>query len=130
MSSTEEDDAKAIFANPYYVVSFADYLFDTQDTPLAREDWVLANAKLIKEMGAKEWLTELLACLATEPSDNPTYMVINPRQTVVFSDELHVEHEPIVDTDIWLEANMKMLKEIGAEEWLWQLLKVLEIVGP
>ena len=130
MDSTDEDDTKSMFANPYYAVSFADYLFKTQDTALAKEDWVLANTKLINKIGAEDWLTELLACLTTEPSDNPTHMVINPCQAVVFSNRLQGEHEAMVDTKTWLAANVKLIKELGTEAWLWQLLEVLETGGP
>ena len=130
MSQPDEEDAKNILINPFYAVSFADYLFKPHGTGLAKEDWVLANTKLIKEEGSTDWLKQLLVNLTTEPTENLKHMVMNPQQVVIFSERLYGVHEPIVDADTWLEANKKLMDKLGFEEWLYQLLNVLETGGP
>jgi hypothetical protein len=59
MSSPAEDNAKATFINPFYAITFADYLFKDQKIEIAKEDWVLENARLVGEMGSTDWLEQL-----------------------------------------------------------------------
>jgi len=124
-----EDNVRDSIINPYYSVSFAEYLFNDQELEVAKEDWVLKNSQLITEMGNTDWLEQLLLSLSTEPLDNPTYWFICPRKTVTFSDRLRGEHEPTVDIAVWVAANVKLMEELGNEKWLWQLLDVLETGG-
>jgi hypothetical protein len=126
MSSISEDDTKGALINPYYAIVFADYLFNAPGAPpLAREDWMLANYKLIDEVGVRNWLKELLDTLSKEPSDK-SHAFVNPGEAIVLSGRLYGKHEPTVDIDTWIEANANLIKELSIEEWLWQLLKVLE----
>lgn len=37
--------------------------------------------------------------------------------------------QPIIDRQMWIQANVKMLAEIGAEAWLNNLLDTLEQMG-
>ncbi len=121
-----EDSVRDSLINPYHVVNFAEHLFSDKGTTVAKEDWVSANVGLIQEMGASDWLKGLLVCLTVEPTDDPAQMVTSPRQAVVFSERLRGEHEPMVDTPMWIVANEKLIGELGAEEWLWWLLAILE----
>ncbi len=111
--------------NPYHVINFADYLFKPQIQPIAKEDYVLANAKLIKTLGASTWLTKLIEILSSEVDDK-TYAVINPIESVLISARLQGQHKTIIDLKDWLSANIKLINEIGAEEWLYLLLNILE----
>lgn len=129
MKSQAENDVRDTIINPYYAVTLADYLFEAKKTALVKEDWVLANTKLIKEMGSSNWLKQLLVTLTTEPSENLTHMVMSPRQAVTLSERLAGKHDPTIDTASWIKANVKLIDELGAEQWLWQLLKVLETGG-
>lgn len=126
MTASDASDVRDRLINPYYAVTFADYLFINNGTALAKEDWVLANAKLIHENGANGWLEQLLKNLIAEPTEDLTHMVMNPRQAVVFSNSLQGLHVPLIDKPTWLIANSKLMGEIGTEEWLWRLLSVLE----
>lgn len=128
MESTE-DNVRDSIINPFYAVSFADYLFKPDKIALTKEDWVLANTKLVQDMSASDWLRQLTINFTTEPTENLTHMVINPCQAVVFSDRLRGEHEPTVDVTAWITANIKLMEELGTEKWLWQLLSVLETGG-
>ncbi len=59
----EQNDAKDMFANPYYAIVIAKHLSEDHEPLIAEEDWVKANAKLIEEIGAEEWLHRLLGTL-------------------------------------------------------------------
>ena len=124
-----EDNVRDSIINPYYAVAFDDYLFAEHKPEVAKEDWVLANFQLIKEMSSAEWLEQLLVSLSTKPLDSPTYAVICPSKTIAFSARLRGEHEPTVDISVWVAANVKLMEELGTEKWLWQLLDVLETGG-
>jgi hypothetical protein len=124
-----EDNVRDSIINPFYAVSFADYLFQNQHIETAKEDWVLKNSQLIKEMGSPSWVEQLLVSLSTKQQDTPTYTVICPRNAVSLSTRLQGEHEPIVDSTTWVAANVKLIDELGTEKWLWQLLDVLETGG-
>lgn len=59
----DENDVKRMLANPYYAVVFDKALTEEHEPLIAEEDWVKANAKLIEEIGAEEWLHRLLDVL-------------------------------------------------------------------
>ena len=61
------------------------------------------------------------------PSKNDvTAMLINPIYAVSIDPNLTGHHEPIVPKERWIEANEKLIDEIGAEGWLRRLLGILE----
>lgn len=64
--TVDESDAKKILANPYYAVVISKGLSEEHETIISEEDWVKANAKLIEEVGAEEWLPRLLSVLKGE----------------------------------------------------------------
>lgn len=57
---------------------------------------------------------------------NAKKILVNPYYTVVINKGLSEEHEPIISEEDWVKANAKLIKEIGAEEWLHRLLSVLK----
>jgi hypothetical protein len=130
MTNDMEKDAAGMLANPFYAVSFADYMSAGDKTDTAKEDWVLKNAQLIDEMGTEDWLKQLLISLTTEPEDSPTYTVISPRNVIIVSERLRGDHKPIITRQQWLQANTKLMKELGNEAWLWRLIDILETGGP
>lgn len=58
--------------------------------------------------------------------DDVMAMLINPIYAVSIDPDLVGEHEPILTKERWIEANEKLIDEIGAETWLRRLLAVLE----
>ena len=56
-------------------------------------------------------------------------MIVNPFYAVNIVPTLCAEHEPIVDRDQWVQANARLIGEMGAEVWLNLLLDVLESGG-
>jgi hypothetical protein len=54
------------------------------------------------------------------------HALINPYYAINISPDLVGEHEPIVAQDQWIAANLRLIDEIGAHEWLEHLLAVLQ----
>jgi hypothetical protein len=66
-------------------------------------------------------------------NNNAINFLINPYYAINIARELADEHEPIVDQEQWVQANLRLIEEIGAHEWLEHLLAVLQgdyPVGP
>jgi hypothetical protein len=59
-------------------------------------------------------------------SDDIVDMVINPFYALTISEDLTVEHAPLVSRETWIDANTKLIGELGARAWLEKLLTVLE----
>ncbi|MCL5411061.1 MAG: hypothetical protein M1324_04455 [Patescibacteria group bacterium] len=53
----------------------------------------------------------------------------NPYYAIQIAPILAAEHETLVTKEIWIQANSKLIDEIGKEEWLKQLLDILESGG-
>jgi hypothetical protein len=51
---------------------------------------------------------------------------INPYYAIRVSPSLTTEHEPMTTKEQWIKANVQLMDELGKEEWLSQLLEVLE----
>ncbi len=62
--------------------------------------------------------------------DDVTDMLINPVYAVSIDPDLAGKHEAIVSKQRWIDANKRLIGEIGAEEWLRRLLAVLEGAFP
>jgi hypothetical protein len=58
--------------------------------------------------------------------DDVTAMLINPIYAVSIDPDLVGQHEAIIPREQWIEANRRLINEIGSEEWLTRLLAVLE----
>lgn len=125
-----EKDVAAMLANPFYAVTFASHVFNAHSNLGSKEDWVAANADVIKDIGSKAWLTEFLDFMTQSRAEYDGHDVLNPTLVVNISQRLEGEHEPLVTRELWLQANEKTIGAIGAEKWLWQLLDVLESGGP
>lgn len=53
-------------------------------------------------------------------------MLINPIYAVSIDPDLVGKREVLVPKQRWIEANKRLIDELGAEEWLHRLLAVLE----
>jgi hypothetical protein len=58
--------------------------------------------------------------------DDVTGMLINPVYAISINPDLMGSHETIVSKQRWIEANRKLIEELGVEAWLRRLLEVLE----
>ena len=59
-------------------------------------------------------------------SDELVGLVINPFYAITIAEDLTIEHAPLVSREAWIEANTKLIGELGAQAWLEKLLTVLE----
>lgn len=130
MKPFSEDEAGSLLINPFYAVALRDYLFKDRELSGAKEDWVLLNSKLIEDMGADKWLSELLDAVSQEPSEYDGDEIIDPGHAVIISQRLQGDHELLITREVWIGANVKAIKEYGTDKWLWRLLDVLETGGP
>lgn len=58
--------------------------------------------------------------------DNVTSMIANPFYAINIDERLAVPHEPLISEDDWVEANVRLVEELGAEPYLRNLLSVLK----
>jgi hypothetical protein len=131
MKPSSNDDAESTIINPFYAILLKEDLFDDHQLEGAKEDWALKNAQLIEEIGSRNWLNELILALSPgNKLDQVRDSIISPYTAILFSPRLKGEHEPLISREQWINANVKLMKELGTSAWLWQLLAVLETGGP
>jgi hypothetical protein len=53
-------------------------------------------------------------------------IIINPFYAVTVAPQLTEEHEPAMGEAEWVQANASLMREMGIERWLRQLLDLLE----
>lgn len=53
-------------------------------------------------------------------------LFINPYYAIDIAPSLTTEHDLMVSKEKWIEVNSKLIDELGKEEWLKQLLQILE----
>jgi hypothetical protein len=58
--------------------------------------------------------------------DNLQRIIINPFYAITVAPQLTQEHEPSMCEAEWVQANASLMREMGSERWLRQLLDVLE----
>jgi hypothetical protein len=127
MKSATEDDMLGTIINPYYAIVFKGDLFGKHEIEGAKEDWVQKNAQLVQEIGSRDWLNELLLAFSADSKpDHVRDILINPYEGIVFSQRLQGDHPPLITREMWIQANEKLMDEIGVESWLYKLLDVLE----
>ena len=58
--------------------------------------------------------------------DNLQLIIINPFYAITIAQSLTEEHDPAMSEAEWVQANASLMRERGSEQWLRQLLDVLE----
>jgi hypothetical protein len=58
--------------------------------------------------------------------DSLQRIIINPFYAITVAPQLTQEHEPSMGEAEWVQANAPLMREMGSERWLRQLLDVLE----
>jgi len=53
-------------------------------------------------------------------------MVANPFYAVNIDEQLALPHEPLISEDDWVRANVGLIKELGPEAYLRNLLSILK----
>ncbi len=118
-----EDSLQRIIINPFYAITVAPQLTVEHEPRLDEAEWVRANASLMGEMGAERWLRQLLDVLEgkSDAPDGP----VNPYQAVNIDPLFAAAHPALIERDMWIDVNVMQLRNMGSEEWLRQLLDVL-----
>jgi hypothetical protein len=58
--------------------------------------------------------------------DQLKQQLINPYYAINFDPDFATEHVPIVSESQWVSANVRLIDELGSEEWLQRLLAGLQ----
>ncbi len=127
---TEDEKATTrLLIDPSSTVLITDEVCAPHKFSSSKEDWTLLNADLIKSIGAETWLNNLLEVLSLPLNDYDGHDIINPTLAITVSPKLLEKSSKPVKRDDWINANAKLIAEMGAAEWLMQLLGVLETGG-
>ncbi len=118
-----EDSLRRIIINPFYAITVAPQLTEEHEPAMDEAEWVRTNATLIGEMGAAGWLRQLLDML--ESKDGVQEGPINPFQAMNIDPLFATRHPPLIEREMWVDANVMHIRDMGAEGWLRQLLDVL-----
>jgi hypothetical protein len=130
MDQLNNTESEKMLANPAYAVNILDFFFQERELKSAKEDWVLINTTLMKDIGAAQWLNELLDVFTLETWEYKGHEIINPYLTVRISSKLRSSNEPVVTREQWVEANKIAVVNTSPEAWLWKLLETLENGAP
>jgi hypothetical protein len=53
-------------------------------------------------------------------------MIANPFYAINLDEGLALPHDPLISEDDWVDANVRLIEELGAEPYLRSLLSVLK----
>jgi hypothetical protein len=118
-----EDSLRRIIINPFYAITVAPQLTEEHESAMDETEWVRTNATLIGEIGAAGWLRQLLDML--ESKAGVPQGPINPFQAINLDPLFAIEHPPLIEREMWVDANAMHIRDMGTEGWLRQLLDVL-----
>jgi hypothetical protein len=119
-----EDSLRRIIINPIYTITVAPQLTEEHEPAMDETEWVRTNVTLIGEMGAASWLRQLLDILESKAGvqEEP----INPFQAMNIDPLFATPHPALIEREMWVDANVMHIRDMGAEGWLRQLLDVLD----
>lgn len=126
MNSVSENELIENIMNPADAIIFASHLFSVDEPVSNKEDWIMLNAQLLESIGASAWLNQFLDSISLPRDDYDGHDIINPSLAVKISESLKDAAHPLISRDQWVEANTKLLGEIGNAQWLGKLLDLLE----
>src|SRR5258708_6030830 len=113
-----------ILVNPFYAIQVASHFVANHTPSLSDGEWVKVNATLMQEQGAEHWLTLFLDLLQGETlSEEKPF---NPYNAINIDPMYAVEHPPLFGVAQWIQSNVRLIEELGREQWLRLLLDVLE----
>ena len=117
---------QAILANPFYAMTVAPQLVQEHALEMSDEQWVQTNAHLMQDMGAEQWLAQVLAFLQSGDVSRLSDPRMNPCHAVNIAPIFRETHEPMVSQEMWMQSNVRLIQEMGINSWLMQLLDILE----
>ena len=77
----------------------------------------------MREIGAERWLIQLLDVLEGKPCAQS--QLISPSRAINIDPLFASAHPPLVQREMWIDVNAKLIRSMGMEGWLEQLLEVL-----
>jgi hypothetical protein len=123
MESWTENTIQRMLINPFYAITFTPALTVDHIPPMSEAEWIRTNALSIDDGGAEKWLMQLLEALEGKAAMKDER--VNPFNVINIDPKNAIEHPPIVTRELWIQVNTKLIEEMGANEWLKQLLDVL-----
>ena len=117
---------QAILANPFYAITVAPHLVEEHKLEISDEQWVQTNARLVQDLGAEAWLAQALAFLQSGDVLGLSDPRMNPCHAVNIASIFREDHEPFVSHQTWVQSNALLMQEMGVEQWLAQMLAILE----
>lgn len=123
MSAFTEESLQRIMINPCYAITIAPHFIVEHDPAMSEAEWVQTNVSLIRQIGTRQWLRDLLSAL--EGRDDVADERINPFRAANIDLPFAAEHLPLIEREVWVDINILQLRDMGKERWLWQLLDVL-----
>ena len=117
---------QAILANPFYAITVAPHLVEEHKLEISDEQWVQTNARLVQDLGAEAWLAQALAFLQSGDVLGLSDPRMNPCHAVNIASIFREDHEPFVSHQTWVQSNALLMQEMGVEQWLAQVLAILE----
>jgi len=124
MSKGTPEHMQGILMHPFYALQVAPELVEEHELRMSDKEWVTANASLIQELGVEQWLTQLLDLL--QGNTVATDERLNPFNAINIDPLFAVDHPPLVSQEQWIQANVLLIPQLGTEQWLMQLLDILE----
>jgi hypothetical protein len=125
----EAGDVAAILVNPFYAIQIHPSLGRAHEHVLTEAEWIAANERAIKELGATLWLEHLLIALKADHNQahelQDHLLVADPYPAITVARMLCEEHPPMTDEATWVASNVRGIED-GAEPWLRNLLSVLK----
>jgi hypothetical protein len=124
MNKITPEHIQRILMNPFYAIQVASELVEEHEPRMSDKEWVTVNTSLIQELGDEQWLRQLLDVLQgnTVAADER----INPFNAINIDPMFALDHPSLVSQDQWVQANVLLIPQMGTEQWLMQLLDVLE----
>jgi hypothetical protein len=125
----EPGDVAAVLANPFYAIQIHESFSRPHERTLSESQWIASNERAIEEVGSTKWLLRLIAALKTDHAQgeelDERFAIADPYTAITVHWMLCIEHQPIVDESLWLNASARGLEEDG-RAWLRNLLSVLK----
>ena len=117
---------QAILANPFYAITVAPQLVQEHPLDMSDEQWMQSNALLVQDMGADQWLAQVLDFLQNGDVSLLADPRMNPRHAVNIAPIFAQDHEPMMSQETWVQSNVLSIQEMSVERWLMQWLNILE----
>jgi hypothetical protein len=126
--SWEVGDVAALIANPFYAIEIHPSHGRRHAHPMSEAQWISSNERAVAELGRTRWLGCLLDALERDHRAwdlHGSFEVGDPYPALTVHPTLCLEHERIIEKDMWVQCNVIGLEE-GEQVWMGNLVSVLK----